>query len=196
MKVLLKNGAKVDLPLTGDHSTALAAAAFYEESTEPLEILINAGAELNSYRGNALEAAAVFDNYPAIDLLCRQGAKVNLETEEYGSPLCAAAAEGNIRIINQLYAKGADVNLMFEGTNALAAAVEVGGPQAVSTLIGLGADVTMELQGGSANALELASLSTFPYSDEDREEMIRLLIAAGAVWPQDTYFSDVSSWFD
>ncbi|KAJ4291737.1 hypothetical protein N0V90_009632 [Kalmusia sp. IMI 367209] len=223
MKILLEKGAEPNLELSGFYGTALAAAACYhakpralmeweedmeaeikaasyEKSIKPLELLLDAGAEIDTYWGNALEAAASNGNEDAVYFLCQRGADVNFKTHTYGSPLCAAAATGEVGIVELLCEEGADVDLRVGGINALAAAALSGGPDVLYALLWEGSDPNVRFEGAFAHVIEAVHVSSHPFPDEEREDMEIILRSAGAIWgsihAEDIYFSNIREWFD
>ncbi|KAI6855500.1 hypothetical protein KC343_g118 [Hortaea werneckii] len=176
---LLNAGADVNAQ-GGDFGSALQAAAALEADChiEVVERLLTAGADVNvqgGVFGNALQAAAFRGSIHAVEKLLAAGGDVNAKGN-FGSALRAALEGGSsIEVVKRLLAAGADVNApgSEEYSSALQAASYIGTKEVVELLLRSGADVNA--QGGRyGNALRAAKIW-------QREEIARMLLAAGAV---------------
>jgi ankyrin repeat protein len=191
VRTLILAGADVDWEW--EIGTALHAAARYHETGQKaVELLIDAGADVNKLAGEygtALQAAVAGgrDEPSALEvvriLICA-GADVNLVGGEYGTALQAATYRNRPQIVEELIEAGADVNLVGgDYSTALRAAVvsghyysEEGSRIAiVQRLIRAGADVN--LKGGEDTAPLEAALA------RSRTEIAQILHDAG-VKPQ------------
>jgi ankyrin repeat protein len=178
-----------DVNKEGELGTALHAAAYgHETGDSVIELLIDAGADVNKLAGNcgtALQAAADGDGselskLEAVWLLIRAGANVNLVGGKYGTALQAAAYVKRPIIVEELIEAGADVNLVGgEYGTALRAAVLSRGYRArenqvhiVRMLVRAGADVN--LKGGKDTTPLEEALAL------GRTEIIQILRDTGA----------------
>lgn len=77
--------------------------------------LVKAGADINARRhdGNitALGIAASQTHYEVVQYLLEQGAEVDVQDQEYGTPLYIAAESGCLRVVRQLLEHRANLNL-------------------------------------------------------------------------------------
>jgi ankyrin repeat domain-containing protein 50 len=131
VQTLLRAGAEVNLE--EKVGTALHAAShWYYRREKVIELLIDAGADVNKLAGEygtALQAAAGVDTdessaLEAVRVLIRAGANVNLVGGKFGTALQAAAWFNFCDIVKELIGAGADVNLVGgEYGTALRAAV-------------------------------------------------------------------------
>jgi Ankyrin repeats (3 copies)/Ankyrin repeat len=120
--------------------------------------------------------ASMLDLYWPCKVLVEAGADVNIEGGNYGSPLQAAASNGNGRIVQFLLDHGANVNIHGEGEekygHALYNASRDGHERIVRLLLNSGADVNQ--QGGEFNTALLAAIY------KGNKSIVRLLLDHGA----------------
>jgi ankyrin repeat protein len=146
--------AGADVNLEGVLGTALHAAAYRYTGEKVVELLIDAGADVNKLAGQygtALQAAAAgFTDEPsaleAVQILIRAGANVNLVGGVYGTALQAAAYSERPKIVEELVDAGADVNLV----------------------------------GGEFGTALRAAVLSRDYDSENRIDIVQMLIRAGA----------------
>jgi len=101
-----------------------------------------------------------------------------LAEEGIVNDLCDAAMGNDIQKVNELIAKGANVNAKSHyGLTPLEGAVWNGHIELVKLLIEKGADVNEKLDNNET-ALSIAQSKTSPYYPQ--EEIVKLLIQAGA----------------
>ena len=102
------------------HSEKHTSCARYNLSlqgqTVPLNLLPNGKAvdtprDSSAYGATALFNAILKDRSSMVESLIKNGVEINAKTPDGTTPLMAAAARGNINIIRQLLAKGADTNI-------------------------------------------------------------------------------------
>lgn len=94
---------------------------------------------------------------------------------EYGTPLIAAAAEGNLEELRRLVAGGADVNEAFpdhEPRTPLNAAARAGQRDAVEYLLSNGADVNRVIRGDATALIDAAR--------SGRADIVEMLVRHGA----------------
>lgn len=153
LQLLLEHGAN-----SLEKARALQAAA-YKGALEAVEVLIDAGADVNAsptfysiaYEQEevrtALQAAAQQGHLDVVRLLLERGAEVersSISEDEEGTALQFAAIAGSIVIVNELIQRGANVNaapLGENGRTALEGAAEHGRLDMVQLLLNLEAEV-------------------------------------------------------
>ncbi|KAI5803868.1 hypothetical protein EDC01DRAFT_686976 [Geopyxis carbonaria] len=127
--------------------------------------------------GSVLEIAAYSEHKTLVDLLLERKANPNpKKSGPHGSPLQAAAFEGNLEIVTRLHAAGAKINA--EGGihgSALQAACYRGQEEVVKYLLSHGADVNLE-GGEHGSPLEAATSS-------GQREIMKILQSHGAITP-------------
>ncbi|KAK4072975.1 uncharacterized protein Triagg1_5652 [Trichoderma aggressivum f. europaeum] len=176
-KLLLQNGAAVDVNLqAGKYGNALQAASLHGH-VEMMQLLLDHGAQVNAqggYYGTALNAACqtLFSDHavPAARLLLEHGADVNIGGGEYGTALQAACAR-NPSITQLLLDHGADVNARGGRYGTALQAACVCSPTTVQLLLDRGADVNAE-GGEYGTALQAACV--------DNPSIVQLLLDHGA----------------
>ncbi|KAK3294204.1 ankyrin repeat-containing domain protein [Chaetomium fimeti] len=144
-RILLTRGASVDLSVA-NQMTPLARASL-DNLLEIAELLLDHGAEvdktsvLDDIAGTTpLHIAATRQHEDMAALLLRRKVDPNARNGEGWSVLCAAAKLGNVDMINQLVAAGADVNMPCTPERMTALHVAVEYPEAVRALLKHGAD--------------------------------------------------------
>ncbi len=89
---------------------ALGAAAWCGH-TDVVEVLIDAGAEVNAYGGYGALCGACHGGYTdVVEVLIDAGAEVNVKDTAGNTALMVAAWEGQIDVVELLLMRGADVN--------------------------------------------------------------------------------------
>jgi ankyrin repeat protein len=190
VRTLILAGA--DVNLEAGMGTALHAAALWRCPGETLELLIDAGADVNKLaqeHGTVLQVAVAAytieaSALEAVRILIRAGANVNLVQGEYGTALQAAAYLNRPKIVEELIDAGADVNKVGgEYDTALRAAVFSWYDHnseccidIVQMLIRAGADVN--LKGGKDTTPLEEALAC------GRTEIAQILLDAGAKPPK------------
>jgi ankyrin repeat protein len=200
VRTLILAGA--DVNLEGRKGTALHAASYYyyPGRRKIVELLIDAGADVNKLAGEygtALQAAVAGgrdepSTLEAVRILIRAGANANLVGGEYGTALQAAAYKNRPKIVEELIDAGADVNLVGgEYGTALRAAVLSWGYDLenridiVQMLIRAGADVNLK-GGKDTTPLEEALARNLT-------KITRILLDAGAKPPKRPLLSPTDS---
>lgn len=157
--------------LAGKAQTPLILAAILGRNNI-VEALYDAGVDVNvqvdSYFGNALQAASLKGHKDVVETLLDKGADVN-RRDKYGiNALQEASQTGHNQVVELLLAKGADVNSSY----ALGAASQHGHKRVVETLLAKGADPNVQA-GPYGYPLQAASRS-------GKEEVVEILLAYGA----------------
>ncbi|KAH7160654.1 hypothetical protein EDB81DRAFT_782712 [Dactylonectria macrodidyma] len=127
-KILIDNGADINLALNGDYGSALGLVSRWGDVELP-NLLISNGANVNllfnGNYGSALAVASRYSQSEMVKFLIDNGANVNLLLNgTYGSALAAASSAGEREVVEVLIDNGADINLVSSGGygSALAAA--------------------------------------------------------------------------
>lgn len=157
---LIRNGAGLRPHNQHENfATGLQAAAYHGE-LDLIDLLLDAGANINDTGGcyqSALQAAACRPGQgEVVSLLLKHGADATICGGRYGSALQAAAYAGNAGVVSDLVAQGADVDAPggAYGT-ALQIAAFRGSEVLVDTLLRSKANVNAE-PGPLGTALQLA----------------------------------------
>ncbi|KAI0120115.1 ankyrin repeat-containing domain protein [Nemania sp. FL0031] len=111
---LLLNKFQANPNATGEeYGNALTAAA-YDGTKYIVEMLLDAGADVNAPEGYAIQAAATQGHYEVVQELLKRGADVNAlttnENFEEGTALQGATEAGQTEIVRLLLESGADPN--------------------------------------------------------------------------------------
>lgn len=175
VEYLISKGANVNAQANDTKETALLNAVS-REHTGVVKALLAAKADVslrNAYDFNAFTSAVAAGNQEIAGLLLDAGSKINEGTSGL-TPLAFAASGGNSEMMRFLVSRGADVNhgVKSGGQTALITAILTAQVESVKTLIELKADVNAKMKDGTT-PLKLAKKG-------DQEEMIALLVAAGA----------------
>ncbi|KAL0632553.1 hypothetical protein Q9L58_008574 [Maublancomyces gigas] len=109
VRLLLDKGASVESRGTSGETALLVAARYGRGAVVDLLLRrgCNVNAEGDNVYGNALNAAASFDNQETIRLLLEKGAHIHHECGEFGSALSNAAASGSLETVKLLLENGA-----------------------------------------------------------------------------------------
>ncbi|KAJ6563613.1 ankyrin repeat-containing domain protein [Mycena vulgaris] len=179
VRILVESGAHVDAS-EGEYDSALQAASARGHE-EIISLLLKHGADINfggRRHGTALQVAVFLRIKESICLLIQAGADLSIDCGQlgYGTPLYAAAIQGNTEGLQLLLENGATVNAAnatndYYGT-ALSAAVGRGHNAAAHALIEHGADVNAKV-GQDHSVLQAAI-------DKGNVVIARLLIEHGA----------------
>jgi ankyrin repeat protein len=146
MQKLINEGADLNI-LNGIHApgTALQVAA-ERNAKEPLEILLNAGANPNIPNAHDLSTplmvAIEHDNVEITNLLLNAKADVNMQNKIGYTPLIKAAYVGNAQIVKMLLDAGAKINIQDNegGNTALIWAAYRNHPKIAQLLLKAGAN--------------------------------------------------------
>jgi ankyrin repeat protein len=140
-----------------------------------VELLINAGADINRNSENewsALSGAASYGHINVLRLLIEEGANVNIEEVGGRTPLLIAAHNGHTEAVRVLIENGADVNTANNGGDSpLTASARRGHIQIVELLINAGVNVNPE--GNTRSPLINAV-------DSNNVQIVGLLLENGA----------------
>jgi len=153
--ILLKLGVNVNIQDQADENFFPLLMAVAKQDFEIVEILLNAGADINLfevYGFTALMSAAANLNENILLLLLKKGAgKINIEAVDTSgnTALMVAAQRGRNKNVKILAAAGANINATNRyGETALIMASREGRKEVVQTLISLGADIHIQDIGG------------------------------------------------
>jgi ankyrin repeat protein len=171
VKLLIANGADVDLRGAGGKTAIFNAALAGSGYQDCVELLIAAGADLDlrdDLGHTVLMLVAAAENYQILNLLIQAGASTaGLESIQ----LIQAASAGNIDRVQSLLAT-TKVNLDFDRGAAIGKAAAAGHTQIVKLLIQAGANVNLSDRSGFTPIASAAYLG--------HGEIVNLLVAAGA----------------
>ena len=186
--LLLEHGADVDAMTARERSTPLTLASCSNTKLSIVQLLINAGADVNGSGGDRapLHYAAEFGNFEALELFIQSGADVNilsLSTQVNilsltpmpagSTPLHCASARDRSDYITTLLAAGAGPNIANElGQTPLHIAAEKSHLSSVNKLLAAGADPNIANELGQT-PLHIAV--AYPSND-----VVKALLAAGS----------------
>ena len=124
-QLLITQGASIEAIVKGDESAGFGKSGRYsyafftgdtplhthagEGRKEVVEILINAGANVNAKNDTGMSPLHNAVTKEVVELLIAEGANVNAKNKHGGTPLHEAAASGHKEIVELLIAEGADV---------------------------------------------------------------------------------------
>jgi ankyrin repeat protein len=171
-KLLLKSLSEEQFNFQAGHALQSAST---EGNVKAVQILIDAGANLNAREGISLHKASFLGHEKVVQMLVCAGAKVNTKGGPSGNALQVASEKGHARIVQMLI--DADVNSTAHKISlrrALQAASVYGHEEVVQILIDTGADVNAQASGLYSNALQAALV-------EGHKKVVQMLIAAGAI---------------
>ncbi|KAI1155722.1 hypothetical protein F4825DRAFT_406258 [Nemania diffusa] len=113
VELLLKK-FNADPNATGEEYGNALTAAVYDGTLHIVEMLLDAGANVNAPEGYAIQAAAAQGHYEIVQVLLKRGADVNAittnENFEEGTALQGATEAGQTEIVRLLLESGADPN--------------------------------------------------------------------------------------
>ena len=139
-------------------------------------------------RGKDLIAAAAANDLASLRMLLDKGAAVEAKDEAGRTPLMWAAGNGNLKAVELLLARGADVNAVsleqsetvkngpvaLGSLTALMMAAPVAGPEVVKALLDAGANVN------AADVRKMTALMLAVATDHADPRTVRLLLQRGA----------------
>ena len=192
VRLLVEKGANVNLA-SKKGRTALLVAAMSDRSAAVVRLLLDKGADLKAVdylKTTPLRAATLGNDTETIRLLIDAGVDVNAADLPGITPLMMAAGwNGNLRAVEMLLAKDANVNAVsrpvmglpakngaseFGSLTALTMSAAFGPPDLISTLLAAGADVNAkDVRGMTPLMLAVAN-------DHQNPAVIRMLIEHGA----------------
>jgi ankyrin repeat protein len=143
---LIEAGASLE-SVGNSGETALVAASYYGR-TRIVQMLVAAGARVNSNNGRALRYASAHGHEEVVHALIEAGASLELMGNSGKTALVAASCHGRTRIVQMLVAAGAQVN--SGNGRALQDASACGYEEVVRVLIEAGADVNLKGMWGTA----------------------------------------------
>jgi len=163
--------------------TALLVASCAGE-TEVVEVLISSGADTNLViedpQKQVLQVVSLEGYRDYGHMFIAHGGVINLKVLFSGSPLQAAAANGNIKIAKNLIDNGASINAMSTGYAALHSAAVNGHKELVVLLIANGANVNAKSIIGET-PLFCAMLRCREMINRDSmDDVVEALIKSGA----------------
>lgn len=165
-----------NLNQTDEHDFTPLMAAASENHEEVVQLLIDAGAEINfvnAHGWTALIEAADEGSYESAVVLIKAGADANLKGNNNNrSALAMAASEGHMDVFRLLVENGADVLAMQGKRHPLHEAAEEGELLALRTILQIGSDINVTDEHGRT-PLSYAA-------EEGHLEVISTLLKAGA----------------
>ncbi|KAJ3547221.1 hypothetical protein NM208_g1628 [Fusarium decemcellulare] len=173
VKVLLDNGANMDLITDHEQEESALCAAAYRRRNDALQFLLGAGADPNQGTDYVTPLIRCFpfywDHGESARLLLDAGAQVNAICSEgrYPTALIAACSTDDRKDVELLIEWGADVNLSFEW------AIKRGDDWVVEILLENGADPNYSYSEGTSSPLATAAYN-------GHFEVTKLLLEAGA----------------
>jgi ankyrin repeat protein len=182
---LLEKKASVEHKDRRENTAFLAAAFSSSLSLEVLEMLFNAGSDIDvaDERGvGAVHAATIQKNATMVDWLLARHATVDLTTQQQTTPLMMAARGGQMDLVDRFLQAGADpLKTDPHGMTALHLAAHEGRADMVRKLLAYGQSVSSEtglgpadrLCSGGRNALFLAVFG-------ESQETVAVCAEAGA----------------
>jgi ankyrin repeat protein len=175
---LLNAGARIDSP------GVLEAVAYSENGFDTLNFLIEQGADVLAFGGNALRNAISGNNLGGIKLLMSSGVNINdasLCADGY-TYLARAARYTEIKTVKYLVDNGAIANAppsIIAGITALQAGAAAGNLEVVKFLLDIGSDVNAEPSSRYGTTALEASLDSYELKEE-HAAIFQLLLDKGA----------------
>lgn len=179
--LLIEAGADLDAQVADDSDTSPGLTALMRAASSPhgapvVQLLIDAGADVNLARQDGHTALTLSAGYRAPSttrILLAAGANVEARSDVGHTALNIAAANGFTATVRELLTAGADVNTQTNnGWSPLLRAARHGRPATVTVLLAAGADLTARTSRG------LTALNTS--AAHGQTETVRVLLAAGA----------------
>jgi uncharacterized protein len=147
--------------------TEIMKAAYTGDINE-IEKLIKSGKDVNErIQGEreivftALDVAIMVQNYQVVEILLKEGAKVDIQDSTVDSPLHLASALNEADIVDILLKYGADINSKNSGWTPLKFAAGHGSLEVLQTLINNGACIENQNTDEGDTALMLAVYNGF-----------------------------------
>jgi len=176
IKALLDAGAEVNALTFREMGRLFALrCAVQQDNVETMELLLNAGADVNLGEGVALRTAVAREKPSIAHRLINAGADVNMGGPNKFTPLMAAAGNGNYGMAKMLIKLGADVNAVdYYGITALMYAACKNHDKIIDLLLMSGALLNVDAMGWvPTNALREAAAN-------GHRQLVNDLIARGA----------------
>ncbi|KAL7953358.1 hypothetical protein V8C34DRAFT_321248 [Trichoderma compactum] len=177
VRLLLQNFGANPNATGEEYGTALTAAAF-DGIMEMVQLLLDAGADINDANGWALQTAAAEGHYEIVQELINRGAEVNACTQNAnfaaGTALQGACESSKSDIVSLLLEKSANPNLGL-GTDSppILAACQRGEAHILEMLVNAKADV--DVFGGYDSSTPLINAAAYL-----PKESLQVLLNAGA----------------
>jgi len=195
VKLLLSHGANINT-VSKRGRTALFLAAMTDHSSDTVRLLLAKGADpkiTDSFKNSVLIAAAAGNDTETIRLIIDAGVDVHAANALGLTPLIVSAgANGNVRAVKMLLAKGAQVNAVslapfmypglapkagtpqFGSITALGMAAAFGPPELIKALLDAGADVNVK------DVRDMTPLMLAVGTDHQDPAIIQMLLDHGA----------------
>ena len=157
IKLLLENGAYVDMPENAGWSALMIASQ--NDHTAVVKLLLENGAYIDMRQNAGWSALAIASENgysEVVKLLIEKGAQVNMQSNNGLSSLYVASQNGHTEVIKLLLEKGAQVNGgVILGMSTLTAAVQGQHSESARLLLQYGAHIECNSRGSPL--LELAT---------------------------------------
>jgi len=144
VKARIYMGERVNAKDKGYEGNTALHVAVENGNAEIAEVLLNAGAKINSKNSEKRTPLMMLDedaDVELVNLLIRHGAKLNLVDKAGNSALIIAASSASEEVVQTLINAGANVNAVNkQGETALMSAAENGEVEIVQLLLGAGAN--------------------------------------------------------
>lgn len=167
IRALLKEGAPADTPIDyGEESMTPLMKAAWEGDSAIVEILLEAGADVNARTSKsnetALMNAVTREHGSLIPILLKAGADIKPKSVYGFDAFTSAVAAGNEEIAGALLDAGAKVNEGAHGLSPLQFAASAGNVGMIRFLVKRGADVNLGAKTGGQTALLSAIYAAKP----------------------------------
>lgn len=136
VKLILEQGADINYIAPGKKLTALCAASA-RQNVFALNVLLNHKADPNKCPALSYLVSGKVDTPQEVELLIRNGAKVNAVGYMHATPLMLASAFGKPKSVKVLLENKADPNFVSSNLTALSAAFTAAGRPETEEIIGL-----------------------------------------------------------
>lgn len=113
IKLLISQGVNVDCQYPNGSPVLMEACSKNHDggSFEPIELLINAGADVNSQNRSGHSPIMIGFNSKISEFLINNGARVDLQSTNGRTALTAHIEQGNLDVVNLILDNGADVDV-------------------------------------------------------------------------------------